>query len=160
VSRKAPWLVDRHMLHRAAMRDIAVPALWETSWLPPSLFPIIEERARQTTHEYDLGRLLRWLDEQGLSPSARVDLLIARVALSGRHDWAAAAASLLTDPSAWQSHGARLLGALVSKSAWPALQRLWMRMPLACKQTEPEDSAGLARDLQTIAAAAHEAFAS
>jgi hypothetical protein len=168
VAKKAPCLVDKHMLHRAARRqELDTLPHWRFLDLPADMWPLVKEKARRTTEGDGLWQLMKWLDEHGLARSDRADLLMSRLEAGLLEGWVGAAAEMLAGPPAWKHEGPRFLRALASKDQWKTLYALWMRLLEVAGRPPREgaaDDPGNAgtpppSNLAAITLAAHAAFA-
>jgi hypothetical protein len=129
VARRAPWLADKAVLHTAARR--ALDTRWEGSFvehLSADMWPLVNERARRATGDYELSRLLHWLTGHGLSRAGRADILLSRLEAGLVRDWFDPAAQILLEPAAWAREAPRLLRAVVEKGEWQLLAALWLRL--------------------------------
>lgn len=162
--RSTPWLVDKAMLHAAAERDLDKGWGWEMEHLPPSLLPLVVERARRATHAYECKRLLEWLDKHGISRAARLDLLLApgKTGWEVEH-WAKVMAPMLVCPTDWEEDGPRVVRDIVERRAWFQAYHLWERLRDAWNQAPEVPAEGgpppEGWNLAALTRVAHEAFA-
>lgn len=151
LSRRAPWLVDKAMLHSAAAAQLDDRWQWEAEELPPSLLPFVEERARRAATSDELVSLLAWLDENGISRSVRLELLLVpRKRGWGWDEWARIIAPMLLHLAEWEEDGPRVVRAMTEQKAWFHLSSLWTCLRAAWPSGD---------DFSALTRVAHVAFA-
>jgi hypothetical protein len=155
--------VDKAMIHAAAERQLDDPRAWQTEDLPPSLLPLVEERARRVERTHEFLDLLGWLDENGVSRSTRLELLSAPRTHWELDTWAAAVVPMVSRAADWQEDGPRIVRALVSRRAWFQVHSLWHKLGIALKSVVQADSdegrATAAANTVEVTRSAHAAFA-
>ncbi|MCK6587663.1 MAG: hypothetical protein L6Q76_08775, partial [Polyangiaceae bacterium] len=160
----APWLVDERLLHEAAKRQLELGQKWDPSDVPPVLARFVEERARRTEDDGELLSLLQWLEAQGMSRTAVVDLLHARLERRPPSRALLAVATMLTTRSAWEKDGLRLLRALARWKDWGFVGSFWWKLLTAlstapARSKEGDSVSKMTSNMSTVVSAAHFAFA-